>query len=335
MTLLRFLLLTGLGCACALPAPGAARAAPLPADPAGVWTLQDENASVSSNKVTDRYYTNGLRLGYASPTGGLPAGLAETAQKLWGDGARRWTIDLTHQLHTPYDTKSTVAPRGDYPYSAIMMATGGLTSDTATHRSALTVGIGMIGPSAGGQSMQNGFHDLIGQGRNRGWGRQIGNEPVVQITSSRVYRVKLVTVGPLETDLLPDLTAGVGTVRDYIETGMTVRLGQGLDADFGVARLRPGLSGGDGFRPSRDVGWYVFAGVDGQAVLRDITIDGDVFRNGPHAKRQVFMGEAQGGFGLLVLGARVTYTHVVQTEQFKSQKGGLHQFGSLAVSVRF
>jgi len=37
----------------------------------------------------------------------------------------------------------------------------------------------------------------------------------------------------------------------------------------------------------------------------------------------------------MVYGARLTYTHVVDTQQAQHQKGGLHQLGSLALSVRF
>ena len=47
------------------------------------------------------------------------------------------------------------------------------------------------------------------------------------------------------------------------------------------------------------------------------------------------MGEFQGGLALMFCGMRLTYTQVVQTQEFKYQKGGLHQFGSLALSVRF
>ena len=157
----------------------------------------------------------------------------------------------------------------------------------------------------------------------------------MQITSSRTYRLKLGAIGPLETDVLPELTGGIGTVRDYVEAGVTFRLGQGLENDFGVARVRPGMSGGDVFTPAPGLGWYVFAGVDGQGVARDITLDGDAFRRGPHVQRRSFIGEGQGGFGLTYGPARLTYTHVLQSQQFKGQKGGLHQFGSLALSVRF
>ena len=52
----------GLGVLALLLGAGTARAAP-PADPSSIWTLQDENASISTANLTDRYYVNGLRLG--------------------------------------------------------------------------------------------------------------------------------------------------------------------------------------------------------------------------------------------------------------------------------
>jgi hypothetical protein len=305
------------------------------ADPAGIWTIQDENASISSNRVTDRYYTNGLRLSYATPEAVLPGWLEAPLRAGLGEGARRWTFDVSHQLYTPLETKAPAPPRGDHPYAAIVLATVGLTSDTATHRSAVSFGAGMIGPSARGQEVQNDFHRLIGQRTNAGWASQIRDEAVLQLTASRVYRVALGSLGPFATDALPAVTVGLGTMRDSVEAGLTLRLGQGLDGDFGVARLRPGLSGGDGFRAVRELGWYVFAGLDGQAVAHDITLDGGVFRDGPRVKRTPLVAEGQAGFGVIVGAARVSYTHVVQSQQFSNQKGGLHQFGSFAVSMRF
>lgn len=312
-----------------------ATAAPLPPDSAGIWTVQDENASISTAKITDRYYTNGLRLGYTSAAGALPAGLEEVGRQLWGDGQRRWSIDITQHMYTPFNTSTTTLVPGDRPYAGILMGTFGLQSDTETHRSVISVGLGVIGPAALGEEVQNGFHTLISQRQNKGWASQLQNEPVVQVTSSRVWRVKTGQIAGMETEALPELTVGAGSMRVYALTGVTLRIGQGLDADFGVARVRPGPSGGDAFRQTRDFGWYVFMGAHAQGVAHDITLDGTIFRNGPTVKRTPFVGEAQGGVALLIYGARLTYTHVVQSEQFKRQKGGLHQFGSLALSMRF
>jgi lipid A 3-O-deacylase len=48
-----------------------------PPDPAAVWTFQDENASISTSRLTDRYYVNGLLIGWTSPTGATPDFLAK------------------------------------------------------------------------------------------------------------------------------------------------------------------------------------------------------------------------------------------------------------------
>ncbi len=64
------------------PAPAPAK----PADTASIWTLQGENASISTAKLTDRDYTNGIRLGWTSGEGGVPDFLQGIGQTLWGDG---------------------------------------------------------------------------------------------------------------------------------------------------------------------------------------------------------------------------------------------------------
>ena len=109
----------------------------------------------------------------------------------------------------------------------------------------------MVGPSALGETAQNGFHELIGQEKVEGWETQLHNEPVFQVLGERTWRLPVSSDGDLDVDALPSLTAAAGTLRVSGQTGATFRLGQGLDSDYGVARLRPGLTGSDVFRPTR------------------------------------------------------------------------------------
>jgi lipid A 3-O-deacylase len=315
--------------------PAAAQSSGPTADPAAIWSLQDENASASLASLTDRYYVNGLHLGYAAPTGEAPDFAKQLGQTLWGDGQLRVSFDLTQQIYTPADASATNPPANDRPYAGILLANFGLTQDTATTRSSLVLGLGVVGPAALGEEVQNGFHDLIGQPHNNGWGTQLHNEPALEVTSSRVWRLDTGQLGGYETDALPALAAGIGTVRNYALGGVTLRLGEGLHSDYGAPRLTPGLTGGDAFHPTRPFAWYVFAGFDGQAVAQDVTINGNVFQSSRSVKIDPFVGEGQFGVALIAYGARLTYTQVFQTAEFKHQKGGLHEFGSLALSMRF
>jgi hypothetical protein len=307
-----------------------------PADSAATWTLQDENASASTAKLTDRFYVNGLHLGYTSGGDGVPAPLQGVGPAVWGGGGTmRFGLDLTQQIFTPANTQAVPPPANDRPYAGVLMATGSLYQDLPGSRGTLSLGLGVVGPWALAEQVQNGFHDVIGQGHTEGWHYQLHNEPAVELTSARVWRLSTGSVFGMETDALPDFAVGLGNVRIYTQAGAVFRLGQGLRSDYGPPRLAPAMTGGDAFQPTQPFAWYVFAGADGQGVLRDITLDGNDFRGGPSVKLIPYVGELEGGLALLAFGTRISYTQVVQTQQFVHQHGGPHQLGSLAVSVRF
>lgn len=304
-------------------------------DAASIITLQDENASISATSPTDRLYTNGLRLGWMSPTGMVPQTLADLGRSIWGDGQQRIGVELSQQIYTPLDTGLTIPNPKDRPYAGYLSANFTLLSDTADTRSVLVLSLGVVGPGAGGEGLQNGFHDLIGQGHDQGWAYQIPNTPAIELLHERTWRLPVGELAGLETDVLPSLTVGIGDVRDYAQTGAVFRIGQGLGSDFGVPRLRPGLSGGDVFVPTRAFAWYIFAGADAQAVGYDLLLQSSPFRGGPHVTTTWDVGELEGGVALIYHGVRLTLTYVAQTPEYHGQSGGLHQFGSAALSVRF
>lgn len=326
----------GLSCLAGTMAAFAQAPAGLPvSDPTSIWTLQDENSSISSADLTDRYYVNGLRLGYASGTESLPSFLQQLGHAVFGDGRQRLTIDISQQIFTAADTATYDPPLDDRPYAGLLMANVGIVQDSASSRSTLGLGIGVVGPSALAQSVQNGFHDIIGQGTTNGWGTQLHDEPVFEFSGSRVWRVPSGAVAGLQTDILPGASVGLGTVRVYAEAGAQFRLGSGLGSDFGAPRLRPGPSGGDAFVPVQPFAWYVFGGVSGQAVATDITLNGNTWQDSRSVTLTPLVGEFQAGLAIMAWGMRLSYTQVFQTQEFKHQTGGLHQFGSLALSVRF
>jgi len=312
----------------------AAQAQPAP-DTASIWTLQGENASISAGTPTDRMYVNGLDLGWTSPTTVVPNFLVDLGHTLWGNGQQRVAVDLTQQIYTPADTAAIIPNPHDRPYAGVLLGNFSLMSDNDDSRSVLTLSLGVVGPGAGAETVQNGFHDIIGQAHTNGWGSQIQNVPAIELLHERTWRLPMGTVAGLETDALPSLTIGLGDLRDYLQTGVTFRIGQGLDSDFGVPRIRPGLSGGDAFRPTRPFAWYVFGGVDGQAVAYDLLLQSSPFRGGPHVSTIWDVGEMQGGFAVMAYGMRLTFAYVAQTQEFEGQTGGLHQFGSASISFRF
>ena len=322
----------------------AAPAAPKPAaDTVSIWTLQGENDSVGAigkRANNDKYYSNGIRVGWTTPPALVPDTLKGLAQTLWGTGETRLSIDVTHQMYTPSSTRLANPPRGDRPYAGVLMAHLGLVQDGTTAsgldiRSTLVLGLGMVGPAASGQGLQNGFHEMIGQRRALGWSTQLRNEPLLQVTSERTWRLPVASFGGMEIDALPSLTASAGNLRVYLQTGAMLRFGQGLQADFGPAAPRPALTGGDYYRNLRPLAWYVFLGTDGRLVARDLTLEGNSFTASRSVKKVPYVGEIQGGLAVTFHGVRLSYTHRITTQEFRGQRGGLQQVGSLTLSVRF
>jgi hypothetical protein len=307
-----------------------------PADPNSIITIQVENDAVSTFRGTsDQYYTSGLRLAYTSGTDAVPFA-SDLGRGIWGDGTTRVSLELSQSLFTPRDTQLDPPNPYDRPYAAELLLTGGLVHDTAYTRDLLSLSLGVVGPSALGEEVQNGFHNIIGDTPNRGWHYQIQDQPAFQLLYQRTWRLPLADFGPVEMDALPSVTASGGDIRDYIQGGGVLRLGQGLASDFGTARIEPGLNGSDAYMNIQPIAWYIFGGADGQAVGYDVTLDGSTFRsNSPSVHRIWDVGEFEGGAAILWHGVRITYTQTWQTQEFRGAKAGLFNFGSLALGVKF
>jgi hypothetical protein len=306
------------------------------ADPTSIWTLQEENASITTSQFNDKYYVNGLKLGWTSPTDqDIPGFIATIGHDLWGTGQQRLALSLEQSFYTPADTVLVPPDPHDRPYAGVLLADATLIQDTDSTRRVFGVQLGLIGPDAGGESIQNGFHDVIGFGHTKGWAYQIQDQPLLELLDQQTWRFSTGEIGGLDTEFLPTLEAGLGNLRVYGLAGSIVRIGQDLDADFGPARLQPGISGADAYHATLPFGWYVFAGVDGQAVGYDATINGTAFRSSPSATLVPWIGEFEGGLAVMAFGTRLSYTQVIQTEEVRGQHGGLHQFGSLTLSAHF
>jgi len=122
-------------------------------------------------------------------------------------------------------------------------------------------------------------------------------------------------------------------VSIYASAGATMRLGKELRNDFGPARARPALPGSEGFIGD-GFGWYLFAGIGGEAVARNIFLDGNTDGQSLRVGHRPFVAEAQAGLALMFRGVRVTYTQLFRTPEFY-QRDRWMIFGSLNVTFRY
>jgi len=288
----------------------------------------------------DRHYTNGVQLIWTSAPAPAPAwgrGLARRIPGLSPDARVRATAGLGQSMYTPEDISLADPPPGARPYAGWLYGSAGVTAQDGPvlHRLQLTLGI--VGPSSLAGETQRFVHDLTGSPQPQGWDTQLDDEPGAVLAYQRSWRARAAD-GPagFSTDLVPHAGFALGNVFTYGELGTTVRVGRRLPDDYGPPRVQLSLPGSGFFEPdpSGDFGWYLFGGVAGRAVARNIFLDGNTFGGSRSVDREVLVGDLQLGVAIAFNSVRITYTHVFRTREFREQSGG-DRFGAIAVSVRF
>ncbi|MGH1421276.1 MAG: lipid A deacylase LpxR family protein [Hyphomonas sp.] len=290
---------------------------------------------------TDRNYSNGVRLERVSAADDVFPALDWVAHRLpWLDLDRtdlRQGFALSHVIFTPEDIRSPVADSLDRPYAAWLAVSGTVTASDEDTQDTLQINLGVVGPSAGGEFIQNNWHKAIGLDQALGWESQLRDEPGIEIIGQRLQTWP----GPelpmgLETDFGAHVTGAIGNVRTYAGGGMTARIGWDLDSSFGPPRIRPALSGAGEFIPGTvadPLGGYIFIGGDIRAVARDMFLDGNLWRDGPRVNdRRTVVADLQLGAAVHYQNVQVAFTIVNRTEQFKRQNGP-QRFGAISFSV--
>ncbi|WP_439578364.1 lipid A deacylase LpxR family protein [Elioraea sp.] len=315
-----------------------ANEAPQP-DPAATLNLTVENDLFGR---TDKYYTSGFQLSWRSASADPPVWLAwmsELATPFFPPGGTpRWGLALGQNIYTPADTLARNPDLRDRPYAGWLYGAFTLISYTERTLGTFEVQFGVVGPAALGEQVQNNVHDLINVDRALGWKTQLKDEPGINVILNRQWRINQ----PLRADdprglalgLVPSLTVSLGNVQTYGSVGLMLRVGSNLQSDFGPPRIRPSHAGTAFFQPDGRWGWYVFAGVEGRAVARDIFLDGNTWRDSRRVDRIPFVGEGAIGAVLIMPWARLSYTHTFRGPEFRGQTRSA-QYGSVSLSFRF
>jgi hypothetical protein len=307
-----------------------------PADPDGTYVFLLENDSFSGR---DRFYTSGFLFAWGSPSYDPPEWLAALTDRpgllFPAGGTARWGLAFGQKKFTPEDTLARDPDPRDRPYAGWLYGAVTLISYSPREFGSLELQVGMVGPAALGEQVQNNTHDLLNIDRALGWDAQIKNEPGLNLVLNRQWRLNR----PLGEDgmqfgLVPSLAASLGNVQTYAAAGLMLRVGTELDADFGPPRARPVSAGSVFFQPTERWGWYGFAAVEGRAVARDITLDGNTWRDSRSVEREPMVGDASLGFAVLSPRARLTFTYTLRSREFETQREG-SQFSSISLAFRF
>jgi len=210
-----------------------------------------------------------------------------------GERCLMTAFSLAQDMYTPAPNREPgrVADwRDDRPYAAWLYATA--AARVVSERSLRTVALslGVTGPPALGELAQRTAHALTGVYSRApvGWNTQIGFEPGVVVAVRQSHRVAARTPsGRAIIDLVPHAGASLGNVLTEAEAGAQSRIGVNLSSPWWTSE----------WRSRAPVELYLLAGARGEAVARNITLDGNTLGADRRVERVPLVGEYTVGVG--------------------------------------
>lgn len=303
---------------------------------------------------TDQNYTNGFKLSALSTNlrsfkdRDMPRLLRNIADQVDGfiepEREPKLGLSFGQNIYTPTDIEATVYQPDDRPYAAWLYLGAAFHNyrpatvrDDGSRRPAradvFEINFGMVGPAAIGRQVQNLVHEMLDISTAKGWANQLRNEPGLNLIYEAKWRFSSARARDgWGADLLPHAGISLGNVFTYANAGIEVRFGLRLPDDFGTSLIRPTGDSNSRHRPRFNV--FVFAGVDGRAVARDITLDGNSWRESPSIDKKTFVYDLAGGIGFGNTHWQVTYTQAQRSREFIGQAKA-QVFGSLSTSYFF
>lgn len=311
-------------------------------DQFGILSVQVENDMWGSGE--DQHYTHGTRISYLSSEE-TPAWLVRAAGMVpvfSRRGHLRTSYAVGQSIFTPEDIIRKDLIVDDRPYAGWLYGAIGLISD---HRvrdgnlrsgrlDSLELNLGVVGQSSLAEDTQSIVHNIIGAPEPNGWRHQLHDEFGIMLVYDRQWQAQYVSeVYGMGVDLTPNVGGTLGNVLTSISGGVTLRVGRDLPSDYGPPSIRPSLPGSGFYNPTREFGWYLFAGVEGRYVLHSIFLDGNTFKSSHSVDREPWVGDIQAGLVLTWGGVRLSFTNIFRSDEFAEQKSPT-EFGSISLSFR-
>ncbi len=298
----------------------------------------------------DEGYTSGVQLSMVSPNLNdytndpcLPAfvrrinGLLARKQAQ-GFDEQNMVVKISQGIYTPADRQRSDLITNDRPYAGVLMFNLGYNARRGDHLRTTQLGIGIVGRHAYGEQTQDFIHSFTRSPRFQGWNNQIKDELLLSVLHERSQRLAFHPIGKgrLQWDAISHWGGAFGNYQTHANGGFELRLGHDLPNDFGSSPVRPA---GDNTAPSKRQlngrwAWHTFLATDAKLVLRDITLDGNTFRDSHSVEKTAVVGEAALGVAMTYGAWKLSLARYFRSREFDGQDTR-PSYGSFTVSRAF
>lgn len=244
-------------------------------------------------------------------------------------------VSFAHAIFTPTDFSRSDLIEDDRPYVGAFLVGFGYNARTGDQLNTTQLKLGIVGPAARGEQVQNEVHKIVGADRFRGWDNQLRDEPVFMLQHERMNRFAgAYDYGEWNWDAISHYGGAVGNLATFANVGGELRFGRYLPNDFGSTPLRPAgenTAPGSETAPGSIFRFHLFLTADARWVLRDITLDGNTWKDSHSVDKKPLVGYV--GFGLAAMKGRWKFAlaRYQSSREFDGQKEA-PVFGSFTIS---
>jgi len=302
---------------------------------------------------TDREYTNGIKLTWISRD---LSDYHELRTPAWSRDfidalpfvnkpgtVRNVSVSIGQNMYAPEDLERSDLILDDRPYAGITYLGAGFHAKDSRRMDSFEINIGIVGPHSYAEQVQKTWHKFIDTTEPKGWDHQLKDELILNLHYERKWKLLKSNFGKgVGFDLIPHAGAALGNALTGINTGAQARFGWHLPNDFGTFLIRPGSDTNapmdeddPRFYPvSPRLGCHVFAGVNASAVIRNIFLDGNTFRDSHSVDKKPLVVQGVAGVAVMVHRFKITYAYVYQTREYDIQQEN-QEYTSITVSYSF
>jgi len=246
-----------------------------------------------------------------------------------------FSVSLGQNIYTPDNIQTAEFIENDRPYAGYLYLGFGIHSKNKKRQDSFEIDIGIVGQHSYAEQTQRIIHYIFKHEDPLGWEHQLKDEFALQTVYER--KIRVYRTGPdkgMGIELIPHFGGGLGNVYIYANAGYQVRFGWNLPYDFGVDMQRPGGDTNTGINNWDKPSIHFYAALDGQAVYRNIFLDGNTITGSHRVEKNPFTASIMTGFGIQIKGMYISYTYVFWTKKFKTESRN-HRFGVLNLSFAF
>ncbi len=309
--------------------------------PESFLSLQFEN-DLFTPSSGDRYYTSGFQLTNLKkiqPAAWLTEVSNWTPFYKHGDDLSLVQYNLGQKIFTPEDITASKLQLNDrsyagYLYFSISVLSRFKHAENYDIGNQFEITLGMVGPASLAEQSQTLVHKITGSDTPNGWDNQLNNELTLGLSYSRFWRFTHPITNSLSFGINPQVSGALGNVYTYGSAGLMLRLGSDLKRDLSPPNIRPGFPGITYFNESKKSSWYVYLGLEGRIVLRNIFLDGNTFTKSHSVEKEALVGDMQYGFVYMYDTIRIAFSNMIRTDEFTTQKENTH-YGAINISFHY